>query len=449
VNIHFNRIIGNSADVGSAIYSNIETINAQYNWWGSNLASDIVSKIYGTITYDPWVILSVGVTPKFINGTSTSIVTADLNHDSNHAALIGGQIPDGVPVSFAYFLGTANPVTNLLTSGSVSSTISPLPSLSGTADAKATLDGYTVGTPLTIDRTIPTALNFDPVNNALNIPVNKVIRIIFSEPVKAGTAFSNIVLKDNYGTTIPITKTFSPNAYNPSFSDLVITRTSGTYPKGYRYTLTIPINSIIDLAGNGITQAYTDTFTIVTLPPTVTANIKGGYYNTTKTVTLTKNEPLTIYYTTNGATPTTSSAQYTVPLVISTSKTLKYFAKDLAGNFSPVYTQTYIIDKVAPTVLSTTPTNLRTGVSRTSTIIIKFKEKINKSILFNNITIKNLTTNRYMTLSKGISLNTLTLRTSTRSANTWYQVTIPKASIKDYAGNNLSANYTFRFKTGP
>jgi hypothetical protein len=205
----------------------------------------------------------------------------------------------------------------------------------------------------------------------------------------------------------------------------------------------------MDLAGNGLNQAYTDTFTIVTLPPTVTANIKGGYYNTTKTVTLTKNEPLTIYYTTNGATPTMSSAQYTVPIVISTSKTLKYFAKDLAGNFSPVYTQTYIIDKVAPTVLSTTPTNLRTGISRTSTIIIKFREKIGKSLFFNYITIKNLTTNRYVAVSKGVSLNALTLRTSTRSANTWYQVTIPKAAMKDYAGNNLLANYTFRFKTGP
>ena len=446
VTANFNSIINSTVtnDVTGG------TFNAQYNWWGSNLP-DFTSKISGLITYNPWVILSIGVTPTLINGSSTSIITADLNHDSNHALLIGGHIMDGVPVEFSYILGTANPVTNLLSSGSTSSVLSAATSLSGTGYAKATVDGYMVETLLTIDRTIPSPLSFDPINNALNTPVNKVIRVFFSEPVKAGAAFSSIVLKDNYGVNIPIIKSFSPNAYNHNFSDLIITRSSGTYPKGYRYTLTIPINSIMDLAGNGINHAYTDTFTIVTLPPTVTANIKGGYYNTSKTVTLTKNEPGTIYYTTNGAKPTTSSTQYNPKLhiVITSTKTLKYILKDLAGNFSPVYTQKYIIDKIAPTVLSTTPTNLRKGVSKTSTIIIKFREKISKSTYFNNITIKNLTTHRYMTLRKGISLNTLTLRTSTRISNTWYQVTIPKAAIKDYAGNKLRTNYTFRFKTGP
>ena len=54
-------------------------------------------------------------------------------------------------------------------------------------------------------------------------------------------------------------------------------------------------------------------------------------------------------------------------------------AKDLAGNPSPIYTKIYTIDKIAPKVASTTPTNFKTFVSRTSTIIIKFSENIKSS----------------------------------------------------------------------
>jgi hypothetical protein len=107
------------------------------------------------------------------------------------------------------------------------------------------------------------------------------------------------------------------------------------------------------------------------------------------------------------------------------------------------------IDTVAPKVSSTSPTNLKMGVSRTSTIVIKFSENIKNSTYYSNIKVKNLTTGKYVTITKAISGTYLNIKTSTkRTANTWYQLTIPKAGIKDYAGNNLLATYTFKFKTG-
>jgi hypothetical protein len=59
-----------------------------------------------------------------------------------------------------------------------------------------------------------------------------------------------------------------------------------------------------------------------------------------------------------------------------------------------------------------------------------------------------LTTGKTISIAKSITGNTLTIKTATKTANTWYTVTIPKAAIKDYAGNNLQANYTVKFKTG-
>jgi outer membrane protein assembly factor BamB len=203
-----------------------------------------------------------------------------------------------------------------------------------------------------------------------------------------------------------------------------------------------------DLAGN-TSPLYTQTYIIDTVPPTVSVSPTTGLYNTTKTVTLKMSEIGTIYYTLNGATPTTSSSKYTTPLIINKTTILKYLAVDLAGNKSPIYTQTYTIDKIPPKVSTTTPINLKTGVSRTSTIAIKFSENIKSSIYFNNITIKNLTTGKTVTISKSISGTILNIKTTAnRTANTWYTVAIPKAAIKDYAGNNLAANYTFKFKTG-
>jgi hypothetical protein len=52
-------------------------------------------------------------------------------------------------------------------------------------------------------------------------------------------------------------------------------------------------------------------------------SLAGGHYTTPQTLTLTDSTPgATIYYTTNGATPTTASTKYTGPITVSSSKTV-------------------------------------------------------------------------------------------------------------------------------
>jgi hypothetical protein len=105
-----------------------------------------------------------------------------------------------------------------------------------------------------------------------------------------------------------------------------------------------------DNAGNWST-AYNDTIILDTLAPTTTATPGEGTYNSAQSVTLSSNETATIYYTTNGTTPTTASSVYSSPISLATNATttVKYFAKDTAGNSETVKTQTYTIDTLAPT----------------------------------------------------------------------------------------------------
>src|SRR2546425_7516539 len=84
--------------------------------------------------------------------------------------------------------------------------------------------------------------------------------------------------------------------------------------------------------------------------PTASASPAGATYTSAKSVTLAASEPATIYYTKDGTTPTTSSAVYSGPISIGTSTTLKFFAKDTAGNIGIVVTKVYTIDTTPPTV---------------------------------------------------------------------------------------------------
>jgi hypothetical protein len=51
----------------------------------------------------------------------------------------------------------------------------------------------------TIATIIPSVNGTDPVNGAVNVPNNKVIKITFSEPITAGSAYNSITVKNSAG----------------------------------------------------------------------------------------------------------------------------------------------------------------------------------------------------------------------------------------------------------
>ena len=101
-----------------------------------------------------------------------------------------------------------------------------------------------------------------------------------------------------------------------------------------------------------------------------------------------------------------------------------------------------------PKIVLTSPKNGATGFSRTAVIAIKFSENIKSSINWSKIELSN-SGGHHVVITRSIAGNTIIIKAkSKRTTNSWYVVTIPASAVKDYSGNNLTANYAFRFKTG-
>ena len=95
-------------------------------------------------------------------------------------------------------------------------------------------------------------------------------------------------------------------------------------------------NDSVELDKNGIIGEDTTA-------PITTASPSGGTYTSAQQVTLTANEDATVYYTTNGSDPNTFGTEYSSPISISATTTLKFYAVDTVGNTETVKTENYTI----------------------------------------------------------------------------------------------------------
>jgi hypothetical protein len=141
--------------------------------------------------------------------------------------------------------------------------------------------------------------------------------------------------------------------------------TDGTLPdtSSAVYSTPIPISNSTTLkyfaTANGLTEPVkTQIYTIDIIKPITTVSPLGGIYTTIQSVSLTANEPSTIYYTKDGTEPTILSFKYATVIPMSATTTLKYFAVDTIGNTEPVNTQVYNIvipDTTAPVTTASPP----------------------------------------------------------------------------------------------
>lgn len=281
-----------------------------------------------------------------------------------------GNKSTGVTVSGSTLADTTPPndVTGLTASNVTGTSLT----LNWTASPSSDLDSYDVYRDLTLlANTTNTTLN---VTN-LALTTQYTFKVVAKDTVGNASVGSSVTVTTPADTTPPNNVT-NLVASNYTASSVMLSWTASTSGDVASYD----IYNGASLHGNTATTSYNVTglspgsYTLwvkakdavgnvasgasipvtITIPdttaPSVTASPAAGTYTTAQTVTLSSNETATIYYTTDGTEPTTSSAVYAAPISITTTKTLKFFGKDAAGNSSAVQTLTYTIDASAPVV---------------------------------------------------------------------------------------------------
>lgn len=124
------------------------------------------------------------------------------------------------------------------------------------------------------------------------------------------------------------------------------TTSSPTYSAPLRITQTTTLKYFGVDSSNLKSAVQTQVYTIAAFQ--LTATPAGGTYSGAQSVSLSMNVAGTIYYTTDGSTPTSASASYSGPIKVSSSETLKCIGVDQAGNSSAVLTQVYTITTPPP-----------------------------------------------------------------------------------------------------
>lgn len=126
----------------------------------------------------------------------------------------------------------------------------------------------------------------------------------------------------------------------------VPTASSTVYSSALSISGSTTLKAIAVKSGMTDSETMSETY-IISVPETVatpTVSPAGGTYTSNESVTLsTTTSGATIYYTTNGSTPTTSSATYSSPLSISNTTTLKAIAIKSGMIDSTVMSETFTI----------------------------------------------------------------------------------------------------------
>jgi hypothetical protein len=253
------------------------------------------------------------------------------------------------PVSYTVTYAGADSITlspasvTLIKTGTANGTVSV--SGAGSTMRIVTISSITGDGTLGISITAGTAI--DTAENPATAPEPSATFVVDNTPpvVSAGDNQTKGIAFTQTGTAIDAnaltyswTKQSGPGSVNFGTADALSTTISATEDGTYTIRLTAT-----DAAGNSSFGEMTLIWDATV--PVTTANPAGGSYGLPQTVTLSANEPATIYYTTDGSDPTEASNVYNAPIAITATTTLKFFAKDSAGNAEPAKTQTYVIDK--------------------------------------------------------------------------------------------------------
>ena len=261
----------------------------------------------------------------FENGKSRSLVLINTDISNSHTLTFSGNNgPTGTVVERQY----APSSLDLLNE-------SPAGTSNQNATMKATLSTATLSSPTSI-----------------TLPAHSVTALDYTA---ASAPYASMpVFSPNAGTyTVPTAVTVSSTPGATIYYTM-----DGTTPTTSSNVYTGPVmvgsnKSIAAMAANngfnnsGVASA---SYIIAPVLPTPSFSVATGTYTTSQSVAITDSVgTATIYYTTNGTAPTTSSTKYTGPVTVNANETLEAIAVQAGNTNSSIVAATYIISPVLPT----------------------------------------------------------------------------------------------------
>ena len=303
----------------------------------------------------------------------------------------------------------------------------------------------------------PTVVSTDPANNATGVLLNKVPTATFSVPmdpltitsttfnVKQGaTAVAGVVsytgstasftptspLASNVSYTATVTTGAKNVAGTPLANDYVWTFTTGTSPT------VVSTDSLNNATGVALNKVVAATFSVPMDPLTITAATFGVKQGATVV-------PGAVTYTASTAsfTPTSALTANTVYTATITTGAKNTAGLAMAANY--VWTFTTAAASI-PTVLSTDPLNLATGVALNKVISGIFSEAMDPSTITPlTFTLMTGATSVTGTINYSGTTATFTPTSSLLSGNT-YTATFT-TGVKNLGGTPLASNYVWTF----
>jgi CSLREA domain-containing protein len=175
----FSRLAGNTAPTGNNLSSLGDagsTVTVTNNWWGTNAASGTIHNGgTGTVTFDPFIVLTYTGSPNKIRINQSSTLTGDMsndNHGSGAALAANLDVLNGLPITFNNaVLGTipqAQP--EALSAGAQATATYNAGSVGGNGSADATVDQATVTANIVVLQPPSITKSFSPTTVAVNAP---------------------------------------------------------------------------------------------------------------------------------------------------------------------------------------------------------------------------------------------------------------------------------------
>ncbi len=193
--------------------------------------------------------------------------------------------------------------------------------------------------------TVSASETIEAIAVASNYNNSAVATAVYTISATAATpAFS--VAPGTYSTAqmVAITTATSGASIYYTMDGTTPTTASTKYASAMKVATNVTIKAVAAASSLKTSAVASATYSIDSVAATPTFSVAAGTYAGAQTVVLADaTAGATIYYTTNGATPTTSSAKYTAAITVSASETIKVIAAGTNLTTSAVASAAYVI----------------------------------------------------------------------------------------------------------